>query len=176
MAAKRSNAGVEQVVILDGVEDEGGVVPGKAPERRLKAVDEGPEERAREEAFDGVHLWNGEELHGFSIDRYGIFVSHRVAMGAPRMGVVLSDPDAFFPDALRILYLCSVEAGTLRKLAREPEALEAAVYAWAAEAVPMNRRYEAEGVAIQIFNGVYVNQHEPAAPSGGRTHGDDVGN
>ncbi len=176
MAAKsRAGVGVEQLEILDRPEVEGGELKGKPPTRTLKA-EEGPDEAVRERAFDGAFFWNGEELHGFSIDRYGVFVSHRVAMGAPRLGVVLGDPDAFFADALRILYLCSVEASLIRRLAREPEALEEAIYAWAGQAVPMNRRYEAEQVAIEIFNSVYVNQHEPAAPSGGRTHGDDVGN
>ena len=110
-------------IILDRPEVEDEALPG-APARKLKAEGDGPDEKQREAAFDGVWFWNDQKLHGFSIERYGVFVSHRVAMGAPRLGQVLADPDAFFPDALRILFLCSVEAQDIMRLSRTPEALE----------------------------------------------------
>jgi hypothetical protein len=96
-------------------------------------------------------------------------------MGAPTLGRVLQDTDAFFPDALRILFLCSVEPEELMRLRQSPPVLEAAVCAWAEKCVAMRDRYEAEGVALRIFNAVYVNAHEPA-PAEGRPHGDDLGN
>jgi hypothetical protein len=175
MAAKKAAEKTGPQIILDRPEVEH-EARGDAPSRKLEAEGSGPDEKMREAAFDGEFFWNEQKLHGFSIDRYGIFVSHRVAMGAATLGRVLGDPDAFFPDALRILFLCSVEREPLLRLARNPEALEAAVYAWAAEAVPMARRYDAEGTALEIFNAVYANQHRPAPPAHGRAHGDDVGN
>lgn len=117
-----------------------------------------PEER--EAAFDAEFFWNGNLLHSFSIDRFGLFVSHRCSMGAPKLHSAMADGNAFYPDALRILWLCSVEPLTLSLLRRDPEAMEKAITDWAAENVPISRAGEACGVAMEIFTAAHENKHE----------------
>lgn len=115
----------------------------------------------REAAFDAEFFWNGNLLHSFSIDRYGLFVSHRCAMGAPRLHLAMADGNAFYPDALRILWLCSAEPLTLSMLRRDPDAMEKAINEWAAENVPVSRAAAACGLALEIFNAAHENKHEP---------------
>lgn len=139
------------------------------------AAAEDPDAAAdREDAFSEEPVWNGQPLHSFSIERYSLFVEQRLQMAAPRLAAALTDGHAFYPDALRILWIASQEPAILRRYRREPEAMQAAIERWAATAAPIHRCGEAVATAIRIFNSCHLNQHEarPAAtPSTGHPSG-----
>lgn len=116
-------------------------------------------EAEREDAFSDEPQWDGRLLFPFSVERYGIFVSQRVSMGAPSLYDALRDGSAFFPDAVRILWICSHLPAALSRLRPDPAAMQEAMDAWAEDHVPVHRGAEAVAVAIRIFNAANVNRH-----------------
>lgn len=124
------------------------------------ALEDGAGESDREDAFDTEPVWNGQLLHPFSIDRYSVFVSQRVSIGAPSLYQALRDGSAFYPEAIRILWLCAHAPATIAALRHEPESMQAAIEEWAAEHAPIHRAGDAVSVAIRIFNAVHVNRHD----------------
>jgi hypothetical protein len=126
----------------------------------------------REDAFSADPEWNGQPLQAFSVERYSVFVSQRVSIGAPSLYQALRDGNAFYPDALRILWLCSQPPAVIQSLRRDPEAMQAAIEAWAATHAPVHLAATATTTALRIFNDAQLNRHEsrhsnaPAARTG----------
>jgi hypothetical protein len=82
-------------------------------------------------------------------------------MGAPAIGEALRDGAAFYPDAQRILWLCSHGESAIQSLRRDPAAMQTAVEQWAATHVPIPRSAEAVNIALRIFNSAYETRHQP---------------
>ena len=115
---------------------------------------------ARSAAFSGAHFWNDRKLHGFSVSRFCIFQAHRTSVGAPFIHLALRDGAAFFPDALRILWICSVGSDMLELFSRDPAAMEREIHRWAETECPLHRIDEAVSTAITIYDGAQINQHQ----------------
>ena len=63
---------------------------------------------AREDAFTSEEpTWQGQPLHPYSSGRESLFTQLRAAAGAPPLREAIADTDSFFPDAIRVIYLCS---------------------------------------------------------------------
>ena len=129
------------------------------------------EEAARTAAFDADPEWNGHPLHPFSSGRESIFSQLRLSVGAPPLEAVFEDVDAFFADAIRILYLCSHAPEDWRHLRRRPAEWQEAIEAWGVEAVPTHRKQEALRVGMNILTTAYRNQHVPAPAKPGQKPG-----
>lgn len=127
-------------------------------------------EETREEAFSAEHYWNEQLLHPLSIERYNIFVSQRLAMAAPTLGQALHDGAAFFPDALRLLWLCSQPSTVLGRLRAQPGAMQDAIEAWAAEQAPVHRSAEILDTGIRLFNSAFDTRHESRPSRAARAH------
>ena len=140
-----------------------------APRQDASPHAAGAAEDAREDAFSAEFHWDGAILHPLSLERYNIFVTQRLAMGAPSLGDALRDGGAFFPDALRLLWLCSHTADVIQRLRRDPDAMQAAIEAWAAAAAPLSRCEEIIGIGLAIFNSAFESRHEarPSSRAGG---------
>jgi len=65
----------------------------------------GDEER-RQEAFDFVPMWKGQALEAWSVSRETLFLQLRHANGAAPFYACARDRESFYPDAVRILFLC----------------------------------------------------------------------
>lgn len=133
-------------------------------------------EQAREAAFESAFQWNGQPLQGFAIDRYCAFLSQRAAMGAPSMRASIGDGYTFYPDAIRILWLCSVKTSTIEQLRSDPEEMERTIQAWAAVSAPPPKVESAVTVALGIWNAANENhpevrQHSSAAAGRGTDSG-----
>jgi len=135
----------------------------------LTIHDDTDAETAREEAFSAEFFWDGQQLEPLSLERYNVFVSQRLAMAAPALGIAIKDGAGFFPDALRLLWLCSHPADVLQRLRRDPDAMQAAIEAWAAAAAPLSRCEEIIGIGLAIFNSAFESRHEarPSSRAGG---------
>jgi hypothetical protein len=137
-------------------------------------ADDPAEEREREQAFDAVFQWKGRDLLPFSSSRKSLFLQQRLAMGAPDLGACLRDLDAFFGDALRILFLCGNPPEVWQPLRTDALRMQLAIDDWADANVGPGEAAEAVLVAFRIYAAANRNQHE-AAPAG-TPHRDDVGN
>ncbi len=131
-------------------------------------------EEAREEAFTEEFTWNGKKLQPFSVDRYCAFVSQRVAMGAPTLYRAIMDGSGFYPDALRILWLCSNKSSEISHLSRHPEAMQQEIMAWAEQHAPLDLAGDIVTLGLRIYNSSQLNRHTPrhasapgSAPSSG---------
>ena len=138
----------------------GGSVGRGAPARPDLLDDDESAEARREEAYDEDFFWAGQELAPFSIERYSIFVTQRNALAAPPLGEALRDGGAFYPDALRILWLCSVERSIAQGLRRYPEEMLDAIEAWAESHAPLHLAQQVLVLGIRIFNAAFANRHE----------------
>ncbi len=129
-------------------------------------------EAAREDAFTDDFLWQGQLLQPLSLERYNIFVTQRLAMGAAPLGDALRDGGAFYPDALRLLWLCSHPPEILQRYRRDPDAMQTAIEAWAATHAPLHLAKEVIGTGLAVFNAAFENRHETRASTRtGRTSG-----
>lgn len=133
-------------------------------------------EADRETAFSDEITWNGRKLHGFSIERYTAFLDFRTHIGAPRLAKTVPDGNAFLPDAIRILWFCSVESAVITSLRRDPDSMQEAIMRWAGTEVPLSRAKEAIVAGLHIFDSAYLSKHEtvPSAsppPPSGNVHG-----
>lgn len=126
----------------------------------IALIDDPAEEAAREESFSADFFWNDELLQPFSLERYNIFVTQRSAMAAPSLGRALQDGAAFFPDALRILWLCSQPSHVLSALRSQPEAMQARIEKWAEDHAPVHRSNDIIPLGVNIFNSAFDNRHE----------------
>lgn len=130
----------------------------------------------REAAFSSEFFWDNKKLHGFSIDRYSAFLSQRVSMAAPPLSRTMRDGAGFYPDAVRILWCCSVDADTISLFRSQPLIMQFAIDQWAAINAPSWRTDEALDVAINIWNASQVNQHDPRHSSAPGTGPSSLGN
>jgi len=150
------------IIPLDPTPELAGATLPPAPPRPGTIAQEDPHAEAdREDAFSHDPVWNGQPLHGLSIERYTVFVSQRLSMGAPSLYLALQDGNAFYPDALRILWLCSVPPETITALRKDPDAMQAAIDQWAAEHAPIPTAGKAIVTAIEIFNASQLNRADP---------------
>jgi hypothetical protein len=149
-----------------------------APVRPVPAADEEAAAiQERDDAFSEAPVWNGKLLEPFTIERYLIFLSQRTSLGAPRLYQAMSDGNAFYPDALRILWLCSHDSSTIQLLRTDPEDMQNVMEKWAEENAPLHLTAQAVTVAIRIHNAARTNRADPrhtAASSHARP--DDSGN
>ena len=150
---------------------------GKPPMtyRAHGGADEARDEKERQQAFDSAFAWHGRELLPFSSSRYGLFAQHRLAVGAPDLQKCLDDLDAFFPDACRLLWLCSHPPEAWSRLRCEPELLQQEIDRWSDENIACHESGAAVLLAFRVYAASRVNEHE-TAPSSGKGHGDDLGN
>lgn len=125
------------------------------------------DQEAREAAFLAVPEWHGVPLVPFSSGRESLFSMLRYLAVAPALETVVDDADAFFPDAIRILYLCSHQPEDWRALRRDPLLWQERIEAWADAAIPLHQKGEALLLAMQILGDAYRNRHEPMADSHG---------
>jgi hypothetical protein len=125
-------------------------------------------ESAREESFSAEFHWNDQLLQPLSLERYNVFVSQRLAMAAPTLGQALKDGAAFFPDALRLLWLCSQPSAVISRLRANPAAMQDAIEGWAAEHAPVHRSGEILDLGINLFNSAFESRHESRASRSGR--------
>jgi len=143
-----------------------------APPAPNLAFEDPDAQQDREDAFSDDPEWHGTTLQAFSVERYSIFVSQRISAGAPSLYKALVDGSAFYPDALRILWLCSQPPAIIQRLRRDPDAMQAAIEEWAATAAPVHLAAEAVTTALRIFNNAQLGRHEsrhtsaPAARTG----------
>lgn len=102
--------------------------PPAAPRIIDDSVPDPAAEATREAAFDAAPSWHGRPLLPFSSSRKSLFLQHRLAMGAPELSKCMRDLDAFFADAVRLIFLCSyapeaplpIPEETLAALAADP--------------------------------------------------------
>ena len=138
------------------------------PPAPLATIHQDPATEAdREAAFSDEYFWNETQLLPFSLERYNIFVTQRLAMCAPTLGAALQDGAAFFPDALRLLWLCSTPPETLSRLRSRPQDMQAAIEAWAADNAPVSRSTEVLDIGLKLFNSAFENRHESRPTRGG---------
>lgn len=131
-----------------------------SPSRPDIAREDPAADAAREAAFDAVFQLNGQPLLPFSIDRYCAFLSHRAAMEAPSLLAAINDGYNFYPDAIRLLWLCSSKPSAILALKRDPESMEAAIQAWAAQHAPPPQAMDVITLALEIWNAAHTNQPE----------------
>lgn len=149
--------------------------PLPAPPPAPSAITDAPEEiKDREDAFDDEPVWNGTPLLPFSIERYSIFVSQRLSMNAPPLIRAVRDGAGFYPDAIRILWICSTADDELSLVRKDPDLMQALMDRWAADHCPIHLATEAVTQAISMFNNANVNRHaskpEPTLPGAGKGH------
>ena len=134
-----------------------------------------PEEAAdaayREAAYDSVFFWQGQRLQPFSVERYCTFVSQRISMGAPGLFAALADGTAFFPDALRIIWLCSQESHTIEELRMEPRRMQQAIDLWAQQNAPLSSSGLLIKTAVRIFNHAHATEPQ-TRPTDRSSHAD----
>lgn len=116
MSAKKRAAVVRPPIVVGRGEKLGGKL-GKGPAKkgaRVPAVVDldGPEvedveaERKRAEVFSFEPYWKEQPLEAFSVSRETLFLQIREANGAPELYSCARSKDSWYPDAVRILYLC----------------------------------------------------------------------
>lgn len=121
---------------------------------------------ARENAFLSVPGdWNGIPLRPYSSGRESLFSQLRHQAGAPPVNQALDDIDAFFPDAIRILWLCTHDPADWRQHRRDPGVWQEIMEQWADDHIPLARKGEAIMVAMNILTEAYTNRHEPVSSS-----------
>ena len=134
----------------------------------LTIHDDTDAETAREEAFSAEFFWDGQQLEPLSLERYNVFVSQRLAMAAPALGIAIKDGAGFFPDALRLLWLCYQPPRVITQLRGTPAAMQEAIEAWAAQNAPVHRSAEVLDLGIRLFNSAFENRHDSRPSRAGR--------
>lgn len=145
--------------------------------KRPATVTEDPElakqaAASREEAFTAEEAtWQGQTLHPYGSGRETLFTQLRAAAGAPPLRDCIGTTDDFFPDAIRLLYLCLHTPEEWRE-ARQTGAAAwmEHIEAWADGAIPLALKAEACATAMGILSRAYANEHIPVT-SHGKTPG-----
>jgi len=114
--------------------------------------------------------FRGRKLEGWDVVRESHFLIMRAQAGAPAMSSLLDQPGAFLADALRVLFLCSVGHGEMRRLARSG-GLQEACDEWSAAAVPARETGAAIEAGLEIYNLAHSCDTVPI----GRDDGEEVG-
>jgi hypothetical protein len=137
-------------------------------------ADELAAERDREAAFAAQHTWRAKTLRPFSMSRKACWLQHRLSMGAPDLRRCLADLDAFFADACRILWLCSVHHEEFEAVRNHPASMQEAIDKWTDAQIEEGQQAEATLIAFQIYSAAVKNRHIPA-PSKNKNP-EDLGN
>jgi hypothetical protein len=119
------------------------------------------DEHKRQAAFDAVPHWQGSPLKPFSISRETLFLQLRHAAGAPGLYSAMLDGEAWFGDAVRILWLCLHGPDDWDSLRGQPLDLQRAIDAWADETIPRGSKADIVLLTIRLWNESQVNAHEP---------------
>jgi hypothetical protein len=138
-------------------------------ERTIAPIKDDTQAKRRVTAFEADHEWQGVALYGFSSSRESLFSQLRLAAGAPPLEKALADVDAFFADAIRVLYLCSHEPADWRSYRARPLEWQEVIEEWADTAIPQSLKGDAILLGMTILTESYVNQHETKKT--GNTHG-----
>jgi hypothetical protein len=112
----------------------------------------------------------GNPLEPYGSGRESLFVQLRAAAGAPPLRDTVGTTDDFFPDAIRILYLCSHTPEDWREHRRDPARWLEHVEAWAETAIPLSMKADAASCAMNILSRAYSGEHIPVSRHG-RTPG-----
>jgi hypothetical protein len=94
--------------------------------------------------------FRGIALEKLLPSRHALFTQHRLAVGAPSLELCVNDTNAFFADALRILWLCAHDPAVWSGLRRDPAAMERAICEWA-DAVPGENAAEITLLGLRIY-------------------------
>lgn len=139
--------------------------PAVTEDPELKAMEERGEAFASEEPE-----WMGKPLEPYSSGRESLFVQIRAAAGAPPLRETIRTTDDFFPDAIRILYLCSHTPENWREHRRDPARWLEHIEDWADGAIPLHLKKNAASTAMNILSRAYSGEHIPVSRHG-RTPG-----
>jgi hypothetical protein len=141
------------------------------PKRDSTAVrrSEGEAERLRQTAFDSAPHWQARALQPFSVSRETLFLQLRVAAGAPPLYAAMADIEAWYPDAVRLAWLCTHAPADWQELRARPLELQAAIDQWADTAID-SRRDKADLVllTLRLWNDSQINAHEPSPDPAGK--------
>jgi hypothetical protein len=127
-------------------------------------------EKRREEAFSAEPMWNGRPLI-WSISRESLFYAQRHAVGARDISEVIADIDAFFADAIRILWLCTHTPDDWRGLRTDLMGWQETMEKWADENITTKQKSSAVLTAWKILENTWEVTHETAKEPGARTQG-----
>jgi hypothetical protein len=174
MPAKKRPAAPQPPEILGDPEvlHETVALPGRAAPEIQSAERHAAERRA--EAFSAVPHWAGKKLHPLSVSRETLFLELRAAMGAPNIYRVMQDGEAWWPDAVRLLWICSHLPEAWEDLRPEPARLQGVIDAWADETLRGEDKVPASLVTLRLWNQAQENIAEPAPVPGGKAA--DLGN
>ncbi len=143
------------------------------PVERVTAKDreaEAAAEKRRQAAFDAEFSFRGVKLEPFSISREMVFLQLRTALGAPELGKAMENTISWWPDGVRLLWLCSHVPEDWELLRGEPLRLNGAIEEWAESqglrAVIPDVRYEVAEVTLKLWNAAQENIHVPAGGRG----------
>jgi hypothetical protein len=121
----------------------------------------------REEAFASEEpTWQGKPLLPYTSSREVLFTQLRAAGGAPPLRESIASTDEFFPDAIRILYLCSHTPEDWREHRGNTGAWLEHIEAWADEAIALSQKAEAAATAMNILSRAYSGEHVPVSRHG----------
>lgn len=135
-------------------------------------VREDPEDaRRRQDAYDAEFEWNGEVLKPYTSSRDGVFGQLRLAMGAPPLPQCFADTEAFYADAVRILWLCSHGPMDWNRLRQNPVALQSAIDEWGDKNVDGGQKGAASHLALMLYLAAQANRHEAAPAAGASRRG-----
>lgn len=128
-------------------------------------------EQAREEAFqrDGYRLC-GIEFVGLTSGRWSALLAQRAAVTEFSLFDAFQKPDAFFAEAIRILYFCGTSPEEWREFRRRAQEWQEEIERWADERFSRVDRFKIEDLALQIFNDAEENRHS-VEPSNHATEG-----
>lgn len=141
------------------------------PARDGPAVHRGEQaaEQRRQTAFDSVPHWQGQPLHPFSVSRETLFLQLRTAAGAPPLMAAMIDREAWYADAVRMLWLCSHLPDDWAQLRTEPVFLQSAIDQWADQHLHSGRhKTDLVLLTLKIWNDSQATAHVPAADPVGK--------
>ena len=135
---------------------------------------EAQEDAERREAFLAPPgEWRGTPLHPWSLDRELLWQDLRRRAGAPSWDEIVGCKDlhAFAPDAIRILYISTLDDDALDAARTQLVALSKQAHAWANEAVGIHGQAEAITAALTIYNHAHATEAELVPEGGGASRG-----
>lgn len=118
-------------------------------------------EKRREEAFQAEPEWNGQPLV-WSISKESLFYALRQANGARELADVLQDIDAFFADAIRIIYLSLHGPEDWRAWRSDLVLWQEKIEAWADANITRAQRVAAVMCGWKVLELAWENRHEVA--------------
>lgn len=119
------------------------------------------DEKKRQAAFDSANHWKGRPLHPFSISRETLFLQLRCAAGAPGIYAAMIDGEAWYGDAVRLLWLCLHTADDWDPLRAEPLKLQRHIDDWADATLDRGAKTDLVLLTIALWNASQINAHEP---------------